>query len=679
MLTVGGAEILDETFRHMDPIVVRQEKQGYVRLVDARTTGPSQTLTIKSIDSDNVELDSAVPVTVTRVGTSSVFIGPVTLLPKGDTPQGIHASAAKEATSTIPIRSIPDGLSDLLIYQLAALAGKQKSNLPYYFQVDFADPNGNSVQEQYTVIEDKTKNYAEKNYLLVTVRKHSDHSIWTKFAGCAALQETAVQNQDPKLVFNGPLNRSGLGNFDSNVENGGDLIFSPDASVPEGSPGLPLTFQDGKSLGREGEPTLFVRAVARSRKDNQGAYILDFYSVLNAVACGTNANLVDTSLPTNIGLWVDQYDYFPRSNPVGRHANHTGTAKITIDWIEKEAFDILSSPTSLETDAFNSVTSVLSDKLDNPNTLAITGPDLNCPYNPAAIDPDLYHWVHFNPFFQGLRWGRGRELNPSPPGQPPWPTLLAPLPYKAAGADQQVHLDRFELFESALSHEARHSLHNAVTLDIPSTNDIDHDVLPFALQAGGVNLVGSEGLLDTGYGTLVGSNPMMDFRGEDTNTATWDCRQFSASHERDALLHQRNSRVVFKAPVNVITPTPSPLHGSQQLLEVDVDAPIIPGTQSDPYLLNGNIAQAKSSNCGLSGNGVATPKTNQTVIISMFLADPPHTANVYYVFVTPPSTPPQGTCNIDLTPLIPADRTDTAPGGVPLSPGVTKSFQVPYN
>ena len=81
LCTVNGGEFLDENFQRVRPFPVQQPTQAYVRVI-SQASGSTVPLTVTSTLPGGEPVGSA-SVTATRVGASSVFLAPFTLLPDG--------------------------------------------------------------------------------------------------------------------------------------------------------------------------------------------------------------------------------------------------------------------------------------------------------------------------------------------------------------------------------------------------------------------------------------------------------------------------------------------------------------------------------------------------------------------------------------------------------------------
>jgi hypothetical protein len=639
VVNVIEGEFLDVNLHRVDPFIIRQTMPAYLRVAFKGSTDPSLTLNVHAYDQDSNELGTPVTVTVNRVGSTDIYLGPLQLYPDGDTPPA-------PGPSTGPSRSVADGPGVITAELAGQTKARRRTVVPYKFQIDWVDNQGNPYPEQYTVIEDRQHNYAEKTYLQVSVRNtHKNNIVVPNFIGCGYLQELAAPTQSPNLVFTGPANSGGLSAVDDNLDQGGDQLFSPDASVPEGQPGFPFQISQGLSQGRDGEAAFFLRAVARRRTDpaDPSRPLRDFRAtVLAGEQCSSTAAVIDKSDSKDIAMWVDEVEYFPANQSAARHAMLAGDDR-TIDWVEKEALDILQSPDPAEADAFGSVEYVQTNSdvvKGDPTVGGFTGPPdgVACPFLAWPTDLTIYHTINLNPVFPGLRWGISNE------GAPPGGA------YPGAGLYHAAAQDRTGLLGNFVSHEARHSLQNAVSIDT-TANDADGDHMIDSLTANGVTLLGGERLLDSPYAGLGGLNPETTGHPGDWSL---DCTTWSSFKERDAVAAERRVQMLFalggigvwSGAVTMPKDTPT---------LIGLPTAIRPGfNPAIPYTFWGNLASVavQSGSCQV-GDGVSPFGSMAFIPVS------PRGFNLVVVDHQAPDA-----CVLNAIPLIPQDDSIT-----PLSNG----------
>jgi len=686
---VMGGEILDQNFARTRPLIVRQATLAYVRLVNPSSVGSTEVLALHAVDSDGAELDSGVQFSASRVGTSTVFLAPVTLVPDGDhLASGATIGHVLNDAPTAPLRLLPGGVCMLRAEQANATLAENEGMVPLKMAIAFVDPTGSPVAEQYTVVEGQNHNYAEKTYLKVSIiNPHKSADPPKDAAPCAFLRELPMDGtgqssqwlaQSPRLVFTGQHVGVDANPYDNNVSNGGDSLED----------GFPVGLSHGVSTARpspESDTTFFLRAVAR-RRDTP---VTDFGALIYATACPSVVLIDDSNAlesvtgqptPTYLDMWVDQDDYFPMSSPPGRHPGRHGSSKVSIDWIEKEALDVLSAPTGSEPDAFSSVLRLYTNGYDpsSPNAGAWTGyVPHNWPYLPEQTDPILNHAVRVNHFQQGLRWGLGRERYKTLEG-------LSQNASPVDGLIFQLGLDRLELFQMMISHEARHSLQHAISMDVWQTNDVDRDGFVQSLTANGVTLTDGERLLDQSsvLSPRGGANPEFDPHGDDPATVCSDAQSSRAAVERDAYLHQRSSTNLQFLLAGAGQPTQVQLGPSERRV---VSLPILQkpapaGLAQLQYYFDGNVlfVSVQAGGC-LVDDGVWSPASS-----ALTWATVPRDANnnpitdatgvplpsQFWVGVTAPSSAGQN-CTIRITPYVPTDAT-----GTPLVPVVSQTLSV---
>gem|GEM_PF-6529724 len=545
LCTVEGGEFLDRDFRRLDPTIVREATPAVLRTIEPGVSAPTATYAVSAFDSANIEVGSPVEVTATRVGRSSAFLGYLTLAPRtsaGLLSGRLTAQAADEG----PLRTLPGGKSKLLAERQGSQKARKDPFVPFRFAMEFCDPQGAASATQYTAIDDKYGNYAEKTFLRITVLDPTESNRLVDDAEIKSVHLLEIPSTvaRPSVVFNGPANPSGINARDNNWDNGGDVILSAGCN-PEEAPSLGVDIVHGVSEGRRNEPenAFFVRAVARARTNEAGQSLIGFKAELKVdKAVLPDGTPVDESEPLSVEMWVDQEDFFPGGSTPGRHPSRPGNLKTSIDWLEKHAFDALGSPlTPGEEEAFPTVREVLSDAYSpvNPSVVAYIGPaSVSCPYSASSGGP-VYHVVHFNAFATGLRWGMTAES-----------ADLTEQTFertdKWSGVSWSIPGAPLAFFDQALSHEARHSLQYAVGIDTSGGNDGDRDLFVQGLSAGGRTLIDGrllvDGSLDAAGSGGSDSNPGFDLYGNDTDPRAIeaDCLSWKPALERDAFLRQRN-------------------------------------------------------------------------------------------------------------------------------------------
>ncbi|MHB8797131.1 MAG: carboxypeptidase regulatory-like domain-containing protein [Thermoanaerobaculia bacterium] len=661
LCTVEAGEFVDANFQRFNPLVVRHATPAYLRVTDNAVTGITDDLQVQAFDADNVELGTAVTVSVSRLGRSNVFLGPLTFYPDGDPLPTLRAALAGNP----PARSLPGGLSTTTAKKGSLVKARTPPVVPYKLLLEYVNPNTGAVlPEQYTVIEDADHSFAEKTYLKVSVVNPHKANAVEKRRGppCALLTElpmdgagsaAAYPSQDPPLAFN--VSPSTSNPHDSNTAHGGDGLDSP---------GLSVALEEGVSKAREGEGAYFVRAVARRRfVPGTSQPMVDFGALVSAISCPTVGIVDAPDVPLYLEMWVDQEDFFPRgqAGPV-RHPSRRGPNKLSIDWFEKEALDILQAPLqgprSWEADAFASVEMVTTENYLDSNGQptdkggARTGYVLDCPYRRPQNGDD--HHIHFNPFVKGLRWGYGAEANTTTQGV---------SDYRTANATYTYGIGRRDLFETLLSHEARHSLFNSISLDSPS-NDPEANGWVTSITANGVTLVGGARLLDSRSTLVGGSNPEFHvFQG--TACGSLNFLALSPAMERDALLNQRNSTVHFQfdgVDGSTTIPELDPYSENNSFLLPALDRSGIHDTSQTPYVLYGNLSVVEvTGGCQVRGDG-SESWSNRAVI-------PVWAGMNFKVFVST-ATVGGGTCHFVVTPQIPDDVTGA------LLPGQARNYDV---
>jgi hypothetical protein len=650
-VVVQDGEFLDENYQRINPLLVREPRQVYLRLIDSIETAASQDLTVHAAREDGTELGSGVPITVPRLGASAskTFLAPLVLYRDGDTLPQRAAGTSPLASRSGPSRVVPGGLFTLQVKKGSQVKFPKNGAGPYQFKIEYADPSNSPVAEQYTEIDGNTpeervaRNYAEKTYLLISViDTHRDNALAADYNGCAFLQERKITTQEPPLVFDGPLSSGSLTN--NNAYNGGDLIFSPDVTpaLQEGKPGLPFLIEGGKSKHPTTGGAVYVRAVARYRQIGgiAGPPTSDFNAKLQAsTPCPTTEAPVDPSDEGDgrlIAMWVDQKDYFPRGQAPQRHADRPAGTKVSIDWIESHARDLFDSQsaTAAEQMAFNAVLDVRTDVIETEGPHR-TGDAYGLPHIGAFL-PTQFR-IHINPRSAGLRWGLAFEA-----------------PFEVASRDFNAgfrHLPqggRIAKFEYVLTHESRHALQHRVA-DDPTAGDADSDFLGEQPIWNSAPVDAGSRIVDSRNTRQGGANTEFDLHPDRQD------RQpvvFSVN-ERDALRFQRYTEELQSYAADILPePTATIAAGSVQAIKLaTVQTEIL-----EPRLnMAGTMVRATvvSGECLLQ-TPPAPPATSE-----LFSAFDPATQDVQsaatrYVFGTVVAPATAGTCTIRLNMIRPA-------------------------
>jgi hypothetical protein len=669
LCTVQGAEFLDANFARIKPLLARQPTPAYLRYVSAGTPPDSRELLLRSYRSTGPEFGAPTPIAVLRLGKSNVSLGQLTLVPEGDPPAAAAAAGGRMAVLAPPVaREVPPCRSRLVAEAGDTIAADTPVDINCKLLIEWVSPEAPDVTlpEQYTVIEGENRNYAEKTYLRISVVNPHDGNqpVPDQAPPCALLRELPMNGsgpanewpvQDPPRVFTGVSDNSNP--YDNNREHGGDVLDGP---------GLPVELREAVSTGRDGETAFFLRAVARRRFLNGSSPaepLVDFGALLTATACPF-VGVIDDAEPTLLEMWVDQVDYFPRS-PAGptRHVARRGDTKTSIDWFEKEAFDILQAPLqgplSWEVDAFASVEMVTTENYRDPGGRptekggARTGYVLDCPYRRPQNGDD--HHIHFNPFIKGLRWGYGAEANTTTQGV---------SDYRTANATFTYGIGRRDLFETLLSHEARHSLFNKISLDSPS-NDPEANGWVTSIAANGVTLVGGTRMLESRSTLAGGSNPEFHvFQG--TACSSLNFLALSPAMERDALLNARNSTVHLQfggVDGSATLPELAPYSENNSFLLPALNRSGIHDASPTAYALWGNLSvvEVTAGGCQVRGDG-SESWSNRAAI--------PVWATMSFRVLVSTASVGGGTCHFVVTPQIPDDATGA------LLPGQARNYDV---
>ena len=630
MCTVEAGEFVDANFQRISPLVVRHATPAYLRVTDNAVTGATDDLQVQAFNADNVELGTAVTVSVGRLGRSNVFLGPLTFYPDGDPLPSLRAALAGNS----PARSLPGGLSTTTATKGSQEKARTPPVVPFKLLLEYTNPNtGGVLSEQYTVVEGEAHNYAEKTYLKVSVvNPHKGNAVETKHGPpCALLTEVPMdgtgpaaslgyQAQAPPVVFNGAPSTSNP--HDNSPEHGGDVLDAP---------GLATVLHDGVSQGRDQEGSFFLRAVARRPSPRDPSQpLVDFGALVSASACPT-IGLVDDAEPLYIDLWIDQEDLFPRGQ-VGpaRHPSRRGASKLSIDWIERQALDLFLDPNASadENLAFSEVPQVLSDAIGNHRT-GLPSPGNNFSVRPY---PPEYLVIHINQLDPGLRWGLDAEAAPPDP-----------IAYPDAGMHEGRSRGTFELLNGILSHEARHVLQYRVLNANPFTYP---RVFVGSVLWKGQAITSLNRLLDSRNLRVGGTNTEFDILPVTSEPPPENERIVRAALERDALRSQRHlTSLTHDAndllPVNTADwslLSPSSQKGFHLDVSASTGSPNLAGTMVKVEYLLGDCGVSQATRAG----------QNPEIIVADSSGD---------VSATLQSPAVAGTCRVRFTLIKPATLT----------------------
>ena len=480
----------------MNPIAVQQPTQAYVRLTDS-SGASSIPLTVIS-NRPTGEAPATISVTAARVGTSSTYLAPLTLLPEhysastalrttleaspqlpvalGDDPVAANDSSGSErANSTTRF----NGTVRLRFMKRATNAndsdGCMTNPVDSCLTANPLDPSNPGVAQETYI--DPTNNYAEVARLKIDVINPWFPIEVERTGGAVRINETANN-----VYFQGGITQRQL------LYDG----FYGSSNLTAGSPGNVVQLQNGQA-------TLKLASVAEAKfsstnidgNGNPALLPSPYFATISGTLIGSGL----TSLPLTITQWVDEASYARTRSAPNLGWLYDGSGPIPhdcADWLEMKAGDFYATASpSNAPEADQVIRQVTHTKLT-------WTPPAGHENDEAFVRPasTVVEWV---PQWAWLRYDIDRTYRKAYYG----------LFSTEAAKDS---------FKDTASHEARHCWQNVLPT-LGSYPDADNDAV-----FGGVP-AGSEELLDAPYaGRCLGglSNPESDFAGDAGGAATFD-------------------------------------------------------------------------------------------------------------------------------------------------------------
>ena len=504
---VTGAEILDQNFQRVNPIPANGPTRAYVRLTDTSAVGGTVSMKLSTTREDGAVLTTETPVTLTRLASSRVFLGPFTLVPDDQTPSSARTLRAGEE----PDARIAVGLTQIEAVNSSARADGQsakrgrlrlrflKRDAPDSCFVaptdacltapDPAIPSSAAGSTQETHVDD-SRNYAERIRLLVDVI--DDEGAVVPYAkGDLAVSEIP----NPLYEENPGSNRRRLF-YDGKPDVPGQQPDARSSAVtPDGLvDGQRCRLSDGHAV-----VTLFSIAEAKYLADPPAALVSSQvqtvpYTATIFLESFPRDGRVDRPAPSDprlIGAWVDERAYVrTRENPScdpAWSAVPLGSASAP-DWLEMRALDFYRTKNSSDPEVDTVFRQVQSIELDLTRRV------------PGSVYPLRPQVVTLNPFEPYDRYDTGEGT-----------TLLV---YHGL---QQSRVAR-DVWKSTLAHEARHSWQLRLPDIYPTIHDEDKDHLPVTPP------ISSPELRDARYVGAIGppGNLEFDFKGDSgTGSEDW--------------------------------------------------------------------------------------------------------------------------------------------------------------
>jgi hypothetical protein len=342
LCTVMGGEFLDENFQRVDQLRVDRPVQAYVRFVDSRDPANGITATITTKDSKANPVSSDVSVTLSRLGASSTFLGPVTFLPRGWTGESglsAHALAAPQG----PQARCEYVLDVAYCEKTGKTVATNRLVCPAQLAIEFLDEAGNRTDPQRQVtrivkVADPGL-YGHSLYpeetLVRVVALAADHTLAQSVDAVVRIDElpngdfpswsVLTTTRDWRFTYQHDLEMST--NLRSDRINPGDFTAIP--LVGGKTDSLPLHSLAGPRR-RTGDLGFAVGWDAR----------LVACQALNAVDCTEAPDDKLLRGDTTVTQWVDQQSY--SRHEAGAEFERSLGSNSLVDWLEAAVWDAIS-------------------------------------------------------------------------------------------------------------------------------------------------------------------------------------------------------------------------------------------------------------------------------------------------------------------------------------------------
>jgi|GEM_PF-6043781 len=427
LCTVSGAEFLDKDFRRIEPLLVSQPVPAYLRVVRAEADPGANTLVLKlsTKTDDGQPVTPATNISLARVGSSSTFLGALTLVPS-EYPSQPNLRAGEDPAPTFVA---PLGFGELKATEASdaeiALRGTLfapklvlsflKREAECAFTIDTcltSGPEGTQPGSLQQTEIDPGNGYAEVVRVLVRTVNPFRESIPEELRGkTLRFEEHALHEyqEEPSLGRYRKFYEGVEGS--SSIEEDGTLR-GPSGAVEEHT----LT---------EGRAAFSLAAVATARYDAQGQVIrtdlqgpgLGYETAIRVKTRLRSRSGNEWPLESeafHIGQWVNERRYC--RNRVAPSLGWCDPPSRATDWLEMRVLDFLSAPLSAKAPEADSVLARASTIVDDWDlTPPADGKVLLSAPSEIRIKPE---WVYFRvpPSFSGQPysssyWGLGYQIN----------------------------------------------------------------------------------------------------------------------------------------------------------------------------------------------------------------------------------------------------------------------------
>ncbi|MGA7990278.1 MAG: hypothetical protein WCC53_02490 [Thermoanaerobaculia bacterium] len=336
LCVVQAAEILDSNFQRINPdLVVTEPTTVYVRYTASSSAGSSIAATIDTRREDNSIFSAAQPITLSRVGSSAVYLGQATLEP----PPAPPSLRAQRPFVTGPL-PVPSGEGIVAVILAGNTAGKPDATaltaVPRKLKIEFLDENhlpqpitSNQVVRVVKYLDPTDPShslYVEKCWVRIVATLPDGLTIDTDAKGYVSLfeKQNDTLEQAKRLSYGG---EKGLATFlrEANA--------TPSGPRPGEFLALPLA-DHGATL------PIDLYSLAGPRKNSANVQRVGWDAwVLAQPTIGSSRALEESDI-FHVPQWADQGRYELLSTDATPRFIKDGINPLP-DWLEAEAWDVI--------------------------------------------------------------------------------------------------------------------------------------------------------------------------------------------------------------------------------------------------------------------------------------------------------------------------------------------------
>jgi len=497
--TVMGGVFLDENYMPVDPLVVSEPVQAFLRVTGVDLGFGSVAVPVTTFAQDGSVLSQAVPIQLTG-SPDSGYTGPITFNPEG------YVSGASAPTGPAVVAGLGQGKVHAKVN--GKTIAKTNTAFPGKLTIRFMTRDGSQLTppldpqhpelagtRQLTEIRGQIDEYAEIVHIRIAAENPNDPTQVQNWNGQVGLVE------DPN-----PLYKSGTGQA-------GDQNYQVFYDGQKGTTKLgPNRMVDGSYLTMAtGRVDLSLAAATRIRLDRQYPYVVvqppyrgSKGSHIRAITIGsTKPATPRDSATVAVNQWVDERTYLRRRNNSTATWGQPDAGNLTTDWLEKKVWDAdtdYPATSGTETDeALNLVTKIEQD-------FAISrSAEVQCP---PGSNPVVCQTVHWNPAKEEVRYS------------------LKNTHLYESGYVTDITGNK-NAFANIIVHEARHCWqYDLVVRQQNPLRDDDHDLAPDSPPASALEM------RDAANGTGNDQNPDFDMAGDQIPDPEYVVK---GARERDAI------------------------------------------------------------------------------------------------------------------------------------------------